>query len=80
MITMAKSKLNSQLDKAQSVLRDLAINVTTDDRKDAAEEFGVHPITITRYLKGIGTDLDTAIRLIQFFKKRISDREKVIAA
>jgi hypothetical protein len=77
---MAKSITNSQLDKAVAVLRELAINVTTDDRKDAATELKVHPITVSRYLNGTGTDLDTAISLIQFFKKRISDREKVIAA
>lgn len=67
-----------QINKANEVLQGLAVNVTTEDRKEAITKFGVHEITIRRYLKGLGTDLDRATELIQFFKRKIAQRKKII--
>lgn len=72
--------IKPQLDKANEVLQGLAVNVTTDDRKKAIETLNVHEVTVRRYLKGQGTDLDTAAKFIKFFKKMIAERYKVIAA
>lgn len=73
---MAKSKTNTQLDKAILVLKGLVVNITSDDRAEAEKKFDLHQVTISRYLKGTGTDLDTAMKLIDFFQKRIEDRER----
>jgi hypothetical protein len=62
----------SQLDKANKALKDLAHNVISEDRKEA----GVSEPTIVAYLKGEGKDLSTAMKLLRFFRKKISDREK----
>jgi hypothetical protein len=77
---MNKSITNRQINKALQVLADLSVNVTTDDKSAASEELGIHKITISRYLKGDGSNLDLATKMIQFFKKRISEREKAIRA
>jgi hypothetical protein len=66
----------TQLDKVNAGLVALYPNITTSDRQDAPySEF-----TVVQYLKGRGKDLDTAMALLQFFTKRIEDREKKIAA
>lgn len=66
----------SQLDKANAALNDLAINVTSDDRKES----GVSEVTVVRYLKGEGKDLQTAMKLLKFFRDRIAQRDKELAA
>jgi hypothetical protein len=80
MRTMPESITNPQIDKARQVLVALAINVSTDDKQEAERETGLHPKTIREYLKGRGTDLDTATKLVQFFKRRIADRDRELAA
>ena len=66
----------SQLDKANVVLKGLATSVTTDDRKTAEKKLGISRYSIVIYLKGEGKSLDTAMSLIEFFQKRIEDRDK----
>lgn len=66
----------TQLEKANEVLAGLSVNVTTSDRTAAKKEWAES--TIIQYLKGLGKDLDTAMKLIQFFRKRIEDRDKVL--
>jgi len=66
----------SQLDKANAALKALAHNVSTEDRKEA----GFSEVTIVAYLKGEGKDLDTAMKLLKFFRKRIADRDRELAA
>lgn len=73
-MTKKQNTKNSQLDKANMALMDLAVNVTSEDRK----ECGVSVVTVVAYLKGEGKDLGTAMKLLRFFSKRISDREKEI--
>jgi hypothetical protein len=80
MQTLPENMTNPQIDKARQVLMTLAINVSTDDKQEAERETGLHQKTIREYLKGRGTDLDTATKLVQFFKRRIADRDRELAA
>lgn len=64
------------MQKINAALVELSINVSTSDRHEAKEKFS--EFTIVRYLKGRGTDLDTGVALLEFFRRRIEDREKVI--
>jgi hypothetical protein len=77
---MAQSTETTQLDQANAVLFELSTNVTSQDRKDAEIELGFSRFTIGAYLKGNGTDLDTAMALIDFFKKKIGLRAKRLIA
>lgn len=67
----------TQLEKANSALMKLASEVTTSDRVEAMKTYS--EFTIVQYLKGRGKNTDTAVNLLQFFRKRISDRDKAIA-
>lgn len=69
----------SQLDKANEVLKGLAINVTTEDRKAACTKLSMHRITVGQYLFGEARDLDKAMSLIEFFQNRIGDRDKKLS-
>lgn len=71
---MTKSTEYTQLEQASQVLIRLSANVTTKDRAAAMKHFALSRITIGAYLKGEGKDLDTAIELIKYFKKRIDER------
>jgi hypothetical protein len=76
----AKNKQITLLDRAKAQLSELAPNVSSRDKKDAAAQCEVSIMTIHRYLSNDVRELDTATKLIRFFKKRISDREKELAA
>jgi hypothetical protein len=67
----------TQLQKANKALTELAVNVTTLDRFSAKIKWS--EFTIVQYLKGRGTNLDTAVGMLQFFRNKISGREKMIA-
>lgn len=67
-----QSTNKSQLHKANLALVAIADNVTADDKKAS----GYVPSTVWMYLKGNGKDLGTAMKLLDFFTGRISDREK----
>lgn len=69
----------SQLDKANEVLKGLSVNVTTDDRRAVEKKYSFSRFTTVAYLKGEGKDLDTAMKLIDFFRNRIDGREKALA-
>lgn len=75
----SKKPLATQLDKANSLLTDLAINVSSHDRKAIVDEGILSEPHMIKYLKGNGTDLDTAMNLIRFIRKRIEDREKELS-
>lgn len=71
----------SQLDKANLVLQGLRKDVTTEDREAAMQELdGFSEPTISRYLNGEAKKIHKALELIRFFKKRIGDRERELAA
>lgn len=67
----------TQLEKANTALTDLAVNVTTTDRNEAMKSWS--EFTIVQYLTGKGKNLDTAMQLLKFFRNKIKEREKLIA-
>jgi hypothetical protein len=71
-----QSNTKTQLDKANEVLIDMAVNVTSDDRNVAIKELGINRQTVGQYLRGEAKDLDVATRMIRIFRTRIADREK----
>jgi hypothetical protein len=80
MTTIKTGAEESQLEKANAILNELRPNVTSKDREDAQKKLDLSAPTVNRYLLGEAKNIDTAIRLIQFFKKRIEDRERELAA
>jgi hypothetical protein len=70
-----RNEQKSQLDKANDALKALRLNVTTTDRI----ECGFAESTVIQYLYGNGKNLDTAMKMLSFFRKRIEEREKAIA-
>lgn len=71
------NETGSQLDRTNEALKKLSANVTTDDRREAMKTWSES--TIVDYLNGRGKNLNTAIKVLQFFQKRIKDREKVLS-
>lgn len=70
----------TQIDKANGLLLELVPEITATDRDMAQKELDLSEPTITRYLNGKAKKIDTALELIKFFKKRIADRERALAA
>ena len=66
---------NTQSERMAQELKALNSDVTAKDREVATEELRFSKQTISRYLNGNVLDNDTAISLLLFFRKRISDRE-----
>jgi hypothetical protein len=64
----------TDLQAVNNALKELSPNVTTTDRAEAPAS----ETTIVRYLKGLGKDLETGIKLLQFFTQRIENRRKLI--
>lgn len=67
-----------QLTKATEILQELRKNVTTQDRKDAVKDFDLSDVTISNYLNGHARNLDTAERLIVFFRNRVNRRNELL--
>jgi hypothetical protein len=64
----------TDLQLANESLVELSPNVTANDRKEAP----VSLFTVVQYLKGRGQDLDTAVKLLMYFRGRIEERRRVI--
>lgn len=77
---MKKDKGTNLFDVAKTTLLGIAQNISKTDKLEACVEHMLSQKTIDRYLSGDVRDLDTATKLIQFFKERISEREKTLAA
>lgn len=69
----------SQLEEANEALIALLPNIAASDRVAAQKSYSRSRMTIHTYLKGQGKELDTAIELLEFFRRRIEKRAKVIA-
>lgn len=80
METKKQQKADTQHDRARQVLADLKPDVTAADRKCAAKHFGVHELTVHRYLNGDVRRLEFAVDLIRLFRARIAEREKQMVA
>ncbi|MGN6437233.1 MAG: hypothetical protein ACTHMM_11895 [Agriterribacter sp.] len=57
----------------------LKADVTAEDKKLAVKEMTMSAGTVCHYLNGKVRDNDTAAALIAFFKKRIEQRNQVLA-
>jgi hypothetical protein len=60
---------------ANQTLMDLVPNISALDRAEAPYSTP----TVIKYLRGQGPDLDTAMELISFFRKKIEDRRRLLA-
>lgn len=67
-------KPKTDLELASEALIELSPNVSASDRKAAPWS----EVTIIKYLGGLGKELDTAVKILQFFRKRIEDRRRII--
>lgn len=65
--------------QAIETLLEMAPAVSWVDKNDAVLKLNISKMTVYRYLKGQVKDIDTATKLIAFLRKRIAEREKVIA-
>lgn len=65
----------TDLELANEALAEIKPNVTAADRKECSRSEAM----IIRYLNGQGTELDTAVELLEFFRERITQRRKIIA-
>lgn len=55
-------------------LLEIKKNVTRDDRTICAEKLKLSKITVDRYVNGQVHDNDTALKILNFMKKRIDKR------
>ena len=62
----------SDLELANAALLEIKQNVSASDRKSAPASGA----TIVQYLNGLGTELDTAMKLLSHFRGRIEERRK----
>lgn len=65
--------------KIKSGFAGIKSKVSQADRFEAARELGVHPATVNRYIAGEIRKEGFALDLLSFLKKRIEEREKVLA-
>lgn len=71
----------TQIERAAKVLtEELHPVVTTQDRKDAVAELGCSMITVILYLNGSCRNLDTAMKLINFFRSKVAERDRALAS
>lgn len=68
----------SQRELLADKLVNMSIDVTANDREALCQEEGFSKSTISDYLNGTVRDNDTAVKMIQFFQKRINDRYEAL--
>lgn len=68
----------TQLDRLGERLLEIKVDVTKSDRDEAVKQLKYTPQTISHYLNGRVWSSDTAVKLIEFFSKRIAKREKLV--
>ena len=78
-INTENSEMNNHKKIASDIFLQLSQNVTPDDRKKAMKEFDLSHETVRAYLSGNARNLDTAEKLIVFFRAAIKKREKVFS-
>ena len=69
----------TQSDRLAEKLLQIKVDVTKSDRDEAVKQLDITPQTISHYLNGRVWANDTAVKLIEFFSKRIAKREKLIS-
>lgn len=66
----------TQLERTTELLVQLKPNVTRSDREEAFIQYS--EFTVIQYLKGRGTNLETAINLLKLFTRKIKERENLL--
>lgn len=74
-----KKQKATHLERANAYLLEIRDTVTAEDRKEAMELFSHSKQLIIVYLSGKGPNLDTAVKLLEFFRSKIQWREKLLA-
>lgn len=65
--------------KCNGLLEEIKPQILSEDRKEAAKQLGVEPITIHRYLNGECKKADFATKLYNFLKNRIEQRIAILS-
>lgn len=68
----------SQKDRISKLLMELNTKITESDRDDFFKKKNISKVTISNYMNGKGSNIDTAMEMLLFFRKKIEDREKLI--
>lgn len=69
--------MSTQVERFAAILHSLKPDVTEDDRKAAIQELGIANNTVSFYMMGKGTNVKTGLQLIEFFRKRIAERDRI---
>jgi len=72
------AKQLTQRERLQQELVKIAPNVTSKDKQDLVNEYGISVYTISKYLRGEVLNIDTATDMLVFFRKRVNEREEKI--
>lgn len=75
----AKPRIN-QKQALQKALKEVAPDVTSEDRKLAIKELALSKSTITTYLQGNVYDLSTGVKILKIFREQIQKRNEIIHA
>ncbi len=70
----------AKIEDFNTALKDLSPMITSDDKKKCNKQKHISVFTINKYLRGEGENINTAQRIIEFMKKRIASREKLLTA
>lgn len=76
--TMIQEQPMTQKEIIGKALKELKPNVTAEDRKAYMLEYGCTPGSIVWYLNGDVKDADTGVQILEFFSKRIAERNEKI--
>ncbi len=74
-----KPRIN-QKQALQKALKEVAPDVTAEDRKLAIKELALSKSTITTYLQGNVYDLSTGVKILKIFREQIQKRNEIIHA
>jgi len=70
----------SQRERVRQELMQISDNVTDEDKRQFIDIHHLTPTTISAYLKGDQSRLETGLKMLLFFRQRIQEREKLINA
>lgn len=70
----------SQKERLNTQLSDMRVNITEEDKKLFHEKHGYTSTIVSNYLNGKVASVETALKMLIFFREKIEGREKVINA
>ena len=69
---------SSQRERLNIELFRISVDVTEQDRKAFMKEYSFTQPVVSSYLNGKVASVETAIKMLTFFTKKIQEREKII--